>query len=101
MNLYIGNSNVVQVKGLRNTVTGQYVNNATATFSVQRNGATISGGNNIGMTYVPGSNGHYYGVLPESADLNNAVHVVVITVDAGVNTDAIWTIRVRPTRRDN
>ncbi len=101
MNLFIGNSNVVQVRGLRNSVTGQYVNGADCSFSVLRNGTAISGGSNVPMSHVPGSNGHYFGVLPETADLNNAIHVVIITVDGGLNQDALWTIPVRPSIRSN
>lgn len=101
MNLFIGNSNVVQLRGLRNAVTGQYINNATVAFSVLRNGAAVSGGNGIPMAYVPGSNGNYAGVLPETASLNSTVHLVIITADAGSNADAVWTIRVRPTTRNS
>lgn len=101
MNLYIGNSNVVQLKGLRNAATNQYINGATASFTITRNGAAISGGSNIPMNYLAGSNGQYYGVLPETAGLNNAIHIVVITVDAGVNADAVWTIPVRPRVRNS
>jgi hypothetical protein len=101
VNLYIGNSNVVQLRGLRHAVTGQYFNAATASFSVLRNGAAVSGGSNISMSYVAGSNGNYFGVLPETAGLNNSVHVVVITVDGGVNADAVWTIPVRPKVRNS
>lgn len=100
MKLYIDNSNVIQIRGLRNAVTGNYVNNATASFTVFRNGSAISGGSAIAMTYIGGSNGNYFGVLPETADLSNAVHQVVITVDGGVNADSVWTITVRPTVRN-
>lgn len=101
MNLYIGNSNVVQIKGLRDAVTKDYVNNATCSFSVLRNGVAVTGGSDVAMEYVPGSNGHYFGVLPETADLNSAVHVVVVSVDAGTNKDAVWTVPVRPTTRNS
>ncbi len=100
MNLYIGNSNAVRINGLRSSVTGNYVNNATCSFTVLRNGVAITGGSNIAMAYVSGSNGDYVGVLPETADLNNSIHVVVITADAGTNMDALWRISLRPTVRN-
>jgi hypothetical protein len=98
-NLYIGNSNRIEVQGLRNGITGEFLNGATAFFSVYRDGLVISGGSNIAMEYVAGSNGRYAGVLPETADLTTASHTVTITVDAGDNADAFWTIRIKPSLR--
>lgn len=98
--LYIGNSNLVEVIGLRNAITRAYINDATASFSVTRNGNPISGGSDVPMSYVNGSNGRYVGVLADTADLTRANHVVVITVDAGSNADAVWHIKVKPSLRD-
>lgn len=98
-NLFIGNSNRVEVQGLRNGITGEFLNDAAATFSVYRDGVAISDGSNIAMDYVAGSNGRYVGVLPETADLTTASHTVIITVDAGANADALWTMRIKPSLR--
>lgn len=100
VHLFIGNSNIVEIAGLRNAVTHAFVNAASATFSVLRNGVAISGGNNVSMPYVVGSNGRYVGVLPETADLTERVVEVRITVDAGSSADALWRIHVRPKHRD-
>lgn len=70
--LSIGSDNLVEVDGLKNEKTDQYVNDATITM-VLRDSAMeiISGEEALSFSYVQSSDGRYYGTLPNSIVLTS------------------------------
>lgn len=91
--LYPLNTQVVEIDGLTDVVTGDYLNDATVT-------ATLFDDNdqpdpvlqNIGMSYVAASNGNYQGVVPDTfnAALGSGYTMVITADQAGVQ--AQWSI---------
>lgn len=79
--LEIGSDNLIAVENLRLTSTGGYLTTATVTLTKieDSTGATVSGSTNITLSYY-GTNGVYYGTLPDTVSLTeNAEYTAVIT----------------------
>lgn len=82
--LFIGNSNVVEMSGLRaNDVSGVYINDATVTCTItDLNGTEVAGQTwPLTMDYQTGSNGIYQATLPAGLSLTEDASYLVI-VDA-------------------
>ena len=91
--LYIGNDMSLTVTGLKDEVSGDFINNATVTARLRdRAGNDITGQSwPATLTYVTGSNGIYRGTLEDGLDLDpNKVYRVEISVDAGSNAIGFW-----------
>ena len=91
--LYIDNTNSIWVKGLQNSVTGEYVNNATVTVSLSdKSGALVSGSSwPLTLAYVTGSDGFYQASLPASLNLvNTRYYVASVTADVAGEYQAAW-----------
>ena len=86
--LYIDNTNNVWIDGLKNDVTGAYINNATCIIVevLDADDSQVSGTANISMTYKTSSDGDYYGPLPYTVSLTEG---------------AFYTVRVRATDSDD
>lgn len=90
MALLAYNTNVVSLKGLRDVVTGAFVNDAVMTVSVYDtnnlerfdagSAVPIAGAANISMNYKSGSNGEYYGIVAQSVQLTVGTNVLVRVV---------------------
>lgn len=91
--LYKGNDMVIELDGLKNEVTGEYVNNATVTFTLKdAAGATVTGQSfPTAMPYVTASNGLYRATLSDAAAVVVGTrYVVEINVDAGGGLNGKW-----------
>lgn len=86
--LYIDNTNNVWIDGLKNDISGTFINDATCLIVevLDSTDAQVSGTTNISMTYKAASDGDYYGKLP---------HTVSLTANAE------YTVRVRATDTDD
>lgn len=86
--LYIDNTNNVWIDGLKNDISGAFINDATCLIVevLDSADAQVSGTTNISMTYKAASDGDYYGKLP---------HTVSLTENAE------YTVRVRATDTDS
>ena len=95
---YRANDNLIELVGLIDAVTGDYINNATVavTLTNEATGAQVAGETwPLSMPYVATSNGDYRGVLQNSLTVaQNAVLKAVITVDAGLVGQAQWTRKI-------
>lgn len=97
------NSNLLQIRGLRNKATGAYVNGGVtvaADLVPIAGGAAITG-TPITLTYVTGSNGDWQGILP--ADLPVALASLYrarLTADGGVNLRGYWELTIKVVGRE-
>ncbi len=63
--LFPGNTQVLNVTGLKDVVTGTYLDAATVTATLKdQRGNPDPVLNNITMTYLPATNGNYQGTVP-------------------------------------
>lgn len=91
--IYEGNDMTIEVRGLRNEVTGDNLNSATVAVTLtDANDVEVSGESwPLAMTYVTGSNGVYRATLPDTLVLaDRARYTATITADAGAGLRAKW-----------
>lgn len=99
MTIYIGNDNLITLKGLYDVVAGAYANSATVTWTITHNGGpNIASGT---LTYVAGSRGTYTGVIEEDVNFTGHPHYHLnVTADAGSDRIAYWSHFFVPVVRD-
>lgn len=84
--IYINEDNIVELSGVTDALTGEYVNDATVMYDLKdADGNIISNLSNVVMDYVTGTNGVYRGVIPSTTDISEKrIYYVEITAIAGV-----------------
>lgn len=83
--LYAGNDTAVRIVGLREGVTGSWLNNQTLSGQLcDAAGAALAPPVTFSLAYEAGSDGNYVGLLPASADVaDGTAYRLVIDVDGG------------------
>ena len=91
--IQIDNDNYLQVSGLRNGATAAYVNDATVTATLKDSAGTDVPGQAwpLGLSYVPGSDGVYRGVLQDSLTLTAGDEYKTVITAVGGGLNASWT----------
>ena len=85
---FADNDNEVVLKGLREGLTGAFVNNASLTFTVYdlcEN--ALSGGSAISMPYITASNGNYRGILPGTVGISAGTQYRVVITASNYNLE--------------
>lgn len=76
------NDNCVTLTGLSNKVDGTFINDATATVTLQKDGADVGGETwPLSMPYVAASDGIYRATIQDTVDIS-AGEIVNVIVDA-------------------
>lgn len=103
MSVYISNTNILEVRGLQESISGDYVNSlSTVTVAiVDECGQPVSGASwPITMIYTPGTDGDYRAVIPSSTSFSSGeAYFAEISVNAGVNKIGFWRHKFRPVNR--
>jgi len=83
--IYLETDNIVWVRGLKDQVTGSYVNDATITATLyDKDDQVVSGAENLPVPYVNGSDGDYAGAIPHTVSLTaGEAYTVKVTVTKG------------------
>lgn len=85
---FVDNDNEVVIKGLREGLTGTFINNASLTFTVyDLCEDAVSGGSSISMPYITGSNGNYRGILPGTVGLSASTQYRVVITASNYNLE--------------
>ena len=76
--LYHRNDNLLELLGLRNEITEEFVDDATVTAVVKDRQGTEIGGQSwpLAMTYVTASEGNYLGVIDAALDVEPSDRVI-------------------------
>jgi hypothetical protein len=93
--LYTGNDTVLEIKGLKNEVTGGFLNAATVTATLVDSDGDEVGGHDWPATlaYVTDSDGIYRATLPYGMALTSGGrYTAQITANAGSGLRASWAI---------
>lgn len=102
--LYLGNDMLLEVANLRDQATGEYLNAATVTVSLENSeGVPVVGESwPLAMTYITASNGTYRAILRDTLTLaSGARYVAEVIADAGEGRRARWDLDfVCRTRRE-
>ena len=69
--VYVGNDNIIELRGLKDEATDTWVNDATVTMTVIVAGSSAVGGDSWPkvMDYVPGSDGVYRAMIGHAAQI--------------------------------
>ena len=96
MPLYIGNDSIVELTGLYDQLTGNYVNNASVQCTVfdANGGALANVGWPIALNYLAASNGVYQGIIPATIQLAEASGYRAQVIATSGSTTAEWDIPV-------
>lgn len=98
----IANTNVLDLIGLQNELTGVPINDAAVTVTVKdEDGINVAGTSwPITMTYVPASTGDYRAFLSETLPLvDKAKYTAVIDANGGANLVGHWELHFRAVSR--
>lgn len=102
--LYLGSDMLFEMAGLRDQVTGDYLNAATVTVTLKDSaGVNVTGETwPLALAYVTSSNGVYRATLKDTLSLTaNARYVATVIADAGSGKTARWELDVvARTRRE-
>lgn len=93
--LYYGNDMLLEVAGLRDQATGDYLNAATVTVTLEDDADVQVTGESwpLAMSYVASSNGVYRATLRDTLSLtNNARYVATVIADAGEGKRGRWDV---------
>lgn len=101
MQLLIGNDQTITVSGLKDQVSGDFINDATVTVTVKtRDGANVAGETwPLALQYVTGSDGDYRGTLEDGLELTPGIYVVEARAVATDDLVAFWREEVSATYR--
>lgn len=91
--VYVANTNVLDLIGLKSVVDNAFVNSATVTVTVKDSALVAVTGQTwpTAMVYVPTSNGNYRAYFENDLALTNKKkYIAVIDADAGVNRIGHW-----------
>jgi hypothetical protein len=100
--MYIGNSNVIEIQGLKAEADGSYVNNANCGVTItDLSHVPLSGGNwptwPQSMSYVPNSNGFYQLFLKDDWPLDaSQSYLALVEADAGQKRVGYWEFKFKP-----
>jgi hypothetical protein len=102
MIIYVSNTNMIELYGLRGAVDNEFVNDATVTLTIKSLAGTIVDGP---LDMVPTNEsppkGNYRAIVDHDLDLlPNTSYMAVIDVDAGPNRIGHWEMKFRPTTRE-
>ena len=91
--LLIGNDQLITVVGLKDEITGEFINDAAVEVTLKdRSGNEVAGQSwPFTLDYVTDTDGDYRGILEDGLALQpNKLYTVIIDVDAGDDSIANW-----------
>ena len=91
--VYVENDNVITLVGLKNKVSGAWINDATVTVTLlDEYGTEVSGQSwPATLSYVAASNGEYQATLEDVLNLSPDVeYIAKVTADGGVGLKGVW-----------
>lgn len=104
--IYVANTNVIELHGLKNAISGEFINDAMVSVTICVSDGGVPGAEVAGQTwpttmdYVAASNGLYRALLEADVELTaKSKYIAVINADAGVNLDAHWEFPFVPQTR--
>ena len=98
MYLYPLNTQVLNIIGLQDITTGDFLNSATVTASLyDENGNIDPVINDLPLGYLPATNGQYQGTVPDTfnASLGGGYRMVITAVQAGIQAQFTIPAQVR------
>lgn len=101
---FVANTNILELRGLKDALTGQFINNATVSVSDLQNADGVGvgpvSGSPFAMDYVAGSDGIYRGVLANTWSLvAGECYIAFVEVNAGADRIGHYEFKFKPLTR--
>lgn len=101
---FVANTNILELIGLQDALTGDYINNATVTLVdlVDEENVSVApfSGSPVTMPYVSGTNGNYRGVLDSELPLvGGQCYIAKIAADGGIDRKGFWEFKFKALKR--
>ena len=101
---FVANTNILELRGLKDALTGAFINNATVSISDIQDEVGVGvgpvSGSPFAMDYVTGSDGIYRGVLSNTwSFVAGECYIAFVEVDAGVDRIGHYEFRFKPITR--
>jgi hypothetical protein len=96
--IYYGNDNILEARELTNAASGDYVNDATVTVTLETaDGVEVTGDTwPKAMGYVSGSDGKYRATLLDTLTITvGTKYVAKISANAGADLQGYWEVTLR------
>lgn len=101
INLYVGNANTVAILGLKNGLSGEFINDADANLTIKNMQGSDVGGAPwpIALNYVGDSDGEYRALLPDTLEISAGDYYQLIINAEGDGLKAVWSPYIQATNR--
>ena len=102
MTVFVGNSNLLELIGLKDVTDDSYINDAAIAATVKDEAGVEVAGQTwpVTMAFVAASNGNYRGVLSEDvAFVAKTNYIAHIEANAGTNRIGHWEFKFKPLTR--
>jgi hypothetical protein len=101
MTVFVANTNVLELLGLKNAIAGTFVNDATVSVTVKKAGVAVTGQTwPTTMAYVAASDGNYRAIMKDTLELQaGRDHTAFIEVNAGTDRIGHWQFKFKPETR--
>jgi hypothetical protein len=103
MTAFVGNTNVLDLLGLKDALTNAYLNSATVTVTVKdASGVAVPGESwPVTMAYVAGSNGNYRAIIEDDVEFvaRRAYYAHIRADGGGSNRIGTWKFAFTPQTR--
>jgi len=102
MTVFVANTNVLELQGLKNAILDEFINDATVTVTVtDEDGTEITGQTwPATMNYVATTDGWYRAIISDEVELADRVrYIAVIDADGGPDLIGHWEFPFTPVTR--
>jgi hypothetical protein len=104
MTVFVANTNVLELLGLKSAIEGTFINDATVAVTVKdKTGTNVTGETwPLSMAYVTTSNGNYRAILKDTLPLaNGQKYKAHVTADGGANRKGSWVFEFKALTRSS
>lgn len=102
MTVFVANTNILDLVGLKNELTEAFINGATVTVTIETKAGVEVAGQTwpLTMSYVAASDGNYRAFISEDVEfVAKSNYVAIIDADGGANLVGHWEFPFKPLTR--
>lgn len=102
MTVFVANTNVIDLTGLKNEITDAFINDAAVTVTIKTVAGVEVAGETwpVSMGYVAASNGNYRGILSDEIELvAKSKYIAHIDADGGPDLVGHWELTFKAAAR--
>ena len=95
-NVYLNTDDCIRVRGLKDCVTEEYINDAVITATLyDADDVVVPGAVDISIPYITGTDGDYAGEIPHTVALTEGAYYTVQVTITGSGYQTVYKIKTR------